>query len=312
MVTLRPAQAWLSVLFCADVAALADLSTGSTLWFGPVYLLVICVATWALGWGAGQITGIGCMGLTLALNGTSLYPHGYVDFAWNLGMRFIAISTVIAIIAGVRRAYVREWWLARTDSLTGALNRQAFFELATSAIDTRRWRLLIYADLDGLKKINDFQGHAVGDACLKAFGAAVRNMIRRDDIFARIGGDEFLIFMNVPDETAARAASLRLHKAMNNVTAESRHLNCSVGGLAVPPGDALVDALVRSADSLMYEAKARGASLELGVASDVQRPAFGNARSASRTPSRWASARRKDVVERRGATESFATGGLPH
>lgn len=174
LLRLRPAQAWQLILVSTDAAAFADLLTGPDLWFGPVYLLVICIAVWSLGWRAGQITGIGCMVLTFAINGVNLYPFTGAAFAWDLGIRFIAVSVIIAVIAGVRRAYVREWWLARTDNLTGALNRQAFFELAPSTIDPNKWRLLVYADLDGLKKVNDIQGPAVGDACLQTFGIAVR------------------------------------------------------------------------------------------------------------------------------------------
>ena len=160
LVKLPAASAWIVVLLCADLAALADLATGPELWFGPVYLLVICLATWALGWKAGQATGIGCMALTFALNGASLYPYGPAELAWNLLSRFVAISTIIAVIAGARRAYVREWWLARTDVLTGALNRQAFFDLGAALSAGTCWRVLLYADLDGLKALNDGRGHA--------------------------------------------------------------------------------------------------------------------------------------------------------
>ena len=282
LVRLRPAQAWVLILFCIDLAALIDFLTGPDIWFGPGYLLVICVAAWSLGWRAGQLTGIACMVLTFAINGVSLYPYGGAELIWNLAMRFAAISIVVAIVAGVRRAYLREWWLARTDILTGALNRQAFFELAPPAIDTQRWRLLVFADLDGLKKINDFQGHAAGDACLQAYGAAVGKIIRRDDIFARLGGDEFVIFMSVMDEAAARIVAARLHEAMNNTPAGNGTLSCSVGALMVPPGDASIDDLVRSADNLMYEAKQRGAGLQLGVASNVRRPAVSRTRAVPR------------------------------
>jgi diguanylate cyclase (GGDEF)-like protein len=283
LVRLQPAQVWLLVLFAVDVAVMLDLLTGPDVWFGPVYLLVICVTTWSLGWKAGQLVGTACMGLTFAINGLSLYPYGNAEFVWNLVMRFGAISVVVAVIAAVRRAYVREWWLARTDTLTGALNRQAFFELAQTAFDPHGWRLLIYADLDGLKQVNDNLGHAAGDACLRAYGGAVRKMIRRNDIFARVGGDEFIIFMSVKDEAAARVVAARLHSGMNCIPAESGNLNCSVGGLVVPPGRASVDDLVRSADNLMYDAKLRGACLQLGVASNVERVAIGRARTTSRS-----------------------------
>lgn len=307
MVRLRPVQAWTLILFCMDVAALVDLLTGTGLWFGPAYLLVICIAAWALGWRAGQITGVCCMALTFAINGFSLYPYGAAAFAWNLGLRFVAVSIVIAVIAGVRRAYDREWWLARSDMLTGALNRQAFFELAHSVIDTQGWRLLVYADLDGLKKVNDAHGHSAGDACLRAYGTAVTKMIRRNDIFARVGGDEFVIFMNVRDEAAAKAVATRLHKAMNGIGAEGRTLKCSVGGLIVPPGHASVDDLVRSADNLMYQAKLRGACLQLDIASRVEPIAGGRARVKPRMLIARVRGGKKITVERRVGSVGRAT-----
>ena len=282
-------------------AALVDLLTGTSLWFGPVYLLVMCFAAWSLGWRAGHVTGIGCMALTFAINGVSLYPYGETALTWNFVMRFLAVSTVITVIAGARRTYLREWWLARSDALTGALNRQAFFELAPSVIGTQSWRLLIYSDLDGLKKINDVHGHSAGDDCLRAYGAAVAKIIRRDDIFARLGGDEFVIFMNVKDEAAARTVASRLHKAMNAIVVDGLTLECSVGGLVVPPGHASVDELVRSADSLMYEAKLRGACLQLGTASHVRPVTQGRARSMSRNSNPWQPASEDVAVERRSS-----------
>lgn len=311
-VRLRPAHAWLLTLLCADVAVLVDLVTGADLWFGPAYLLVMCVAAWSLGWRAAQITGIGCMAVTFAINGVSLYPYGTAAFAWNLATRFVAISIVIAVIAGVRRAYLREWWLARSDLLTGALNRQAFFELAPSAIDAQSWSLLLYADLDGLKKINDGEGHSVGDNCLLAYGAAVSKVIRRTDIFARMGGDEFVVFMNVKDEAAGRAVASRLHKSMNGIDVEGGLLKCSVGALIVPPGRAFVDDLVRTADHLMYEAKQRGACLQLGLASHVRPMTPARARAKARTWSAPYPGEKKVGVERRASSTAPIKDATPH
>jgi len=300
LVRMRRAHAWLLALLSVDLAALGDLVSGPGLWFGPIYLFVICLATWSLGWRAGQGLGIACMGLTFAINGLSLYPYGGAQFAWNLAMRFTAVSVIIAIIAGVRRAYVREWWLARTDILTGALNRQAFFELGGSLSASGAWRLLAYADLDGLKRINDGRGHEAGDTCLKAFAAQVRRMIRRDDMFARVGGDEFLIFMAVRDEESARAVATRLHGAMNRIPADSgRHLRCSVGALVIPPGPLSIDELVRRADGLMYQAKLRGACLEFGIVSDARQAANARrARSLPRSPAPGFPIGRREVERR--------------
>lgn len=305
LVRLRPPRAWLAILILTGAVALLDLATGPGLWFGPVYLLVMCVVAWMRGWRAGQAFGIACMGLTFSINGSSLYPYGDTDILWNLAMRFCALSIVIAAISGMRRAYIREWWLARTDALTQALNRQAFFELAPRAIESTRWRLMVYADLDGLKKVNDTEGHAAGDACLRAFGSAVSKMIRQNDIFARVGGDEFIIFMSVADDTVARAVATRLHKAMNNITTEWGMVTCSVGGLVVSPGKQSIDDLVRSADHLMYKAKLRGADLQIGNTGDGSASTVGRARAASARPLIAVLARNSSIVDRRARSENI-------
>ena len=303
LVRLTAAHAWMLVLLCVDLAALGDLATGPELWFGPAYLFVICLAAWSLGWKAGQATGIGCMALTFTLNGAGLYPYGTAELAWNLLARFAAISIIVAVIAGVRRAYVREWWLARTDVLTGALNRQAFFDLGATLSAGVFWRVLLFADLDGLKALNDGHGHAAGDACLKAYAHTVRRTIRRTDLFARVGGDEFLVFMAVKDESAARAVAARLHHAMNGVSAGGGgQLRCSVGALLVPPGAFAIDDLVRRADDLMYQAKLRGGCLEVGVASASGAVVFAaGARARPRVPAPALKLDDKPFGERRAA-----------
>ena len=268
---MRREHAWMLVLLCIDLAALGDVLSGPDLWFGPIYLLAICLAAWSMGWRAGQAIGLCCMGLTFAINGQSLYPNDGAELFWNFLSRMMALSMVVTFVANARWAYVREWRLARTDILTGALNRQAFFELGETYGNINSWRLIVYSDLDGLKQINDIQGHGVGDAMLQAFSQAVRMAVRRDDIFARVGGDEFVTFMAVKNEQAGRAVAVRLHRVMNNATGlGSAHIRCSVGALVVPPGAASLDDLVRNADRLMYIAKVHGASLEVDVMSGVR------------------------------------------
>lgn len=286
LVRLPRPRAWLLTLLCVDLAALADIASGPTVWVGPVYLFVICLAAWSLGWRAGQAVGIGCMALTLAINGMSLYPHGSASLAANFAMRFAAVSIVVALIGAMRRAYLREWHLARTDALTGAFNRQAFFELGAELCARQGWKLMIYADLDGLKRINDSQGHEAGDASLRTFAARIRKSIRRDDLFARVGGDEFIAFMAVRGDAAARAVAARLHDLANAPEPrDGMRLRCSIGALAIPPGEWSLDALVRLADDLMYRAKLRGACLELAIAGwDGRAAPLGRARLEPRAP----------------------------
>ncbi|MBL0767288.1 GGDEF domain-containing protein [Sphingopyxis sp. DHUNG17] len=260
-------QAWALVALLTAFAAVGDLVSGKDIWFGPVYLFVLCVATWLLGWAVGHGVGIFCMILTFIINGASLYPYATSAFSLDLVMRFVAMSIILSAIAAVRGAYMREWWLARIDSMTGALNRQAFFEFGELMCDVGSWRVMLFADLDGFKAINDGEGHAVGDQCLKDFARSIRASIRKADIFARMGGDEFVIFMSVKGKATGPAVAERLHRVMNSVPSPAqRDLRSSVGALIIPPGRASLDDLVRQADDLMYSAKAIGAGLRIGDA----------------------------------------------
>lgn len=258
-------QAWKTILAAMCLVGGADLLTGDVIWFGPAYLLIIGGAAWCLGWREGLAVGCAALAIGLSSNGLSLYPYSGIAAAWNLAMRVVIVLTVVALMAKIRTGYEAEWRLARTDLLTGAINRKGFFELTYNTHQAHSWTLLAYADLDGLKKLNDQQGHRAGDEGLSLFSQHVLRMIRKGDIFARLGGDEFIIHMQVRDEAAAKAVAARLHHGMNNVVG-SNQLQCSLGALILAPGSREIDAEVCAADGLMYEAKSLGASLVAATA----------------------------------------------
>lgn len=259
------ARAWAIVLAGLLLTGLGDWASRHEVWFGPVYLLMIGIVAWSLGWREAVVIGLTCMTMTFSLNGLSLYPYGKVAALWNLGARVGIAALTIGLIEVARRSYATQWRLARTDPLTGALNRQAFFELMLTA-QNRGWGIIAYLDLDGFKRLNDQDGHIAGDQSLKIFAERVRNLIRQKDIFARIGGDEFLIYMSIKNEAAARQVALRLQLALNGVSRDAhRPLPCSIGILILPPGLQDLDAEMRLADQLMYEAKQSGASVAVGT-----------------------------------------------
>ena len=126
--------------------------------------------------------------------------------------------------------------------------------------------VLIFADVDGLKRLNDRLGHEAGDEALKSFATLVRKEIRRDDVFARIGGDEFVISMQVRDTAAAKLVANRLNKALNLDTREGEiDLKCSLGVLILPAGSRSIDKELKQADSLMYHAKRENVGLMVAI-----------------------------------------------
>lgn len=264
---IRRSHAWAVTVGGLMACALLDFVTGSALWVGPGYLAFLALAAWALGWRQALALTVWTAISTSVLNAGSLYPYQSVATIGDYALRLGTVVAVIALLSLARNSCEREWRTARMDALTGTLNRKAFFEMAGSIEQSTGWHMLAYADLDGLKALNDLHGHARGDQGLRTFASQVKKAIRQDDLFARIGGDEFLVYMEVRDEQAGLTVAHRLHRAMNTATTDfSEELQCSVGVLILAPGPRSIDRELRAADELMYEAKQNGAALAVASA----------------------------------------------
>lgn len=180
-----------------------------------------------------------------------------------------------------RRSDQKIAFLATHDSLTGLPNRALFSERASRSIarsrETGIGLALLFIDLEQFKRLNDAQGHMVGDAALVAVAAELRARIGVDDTVARIGGDEFVVILTGQDD-AARAATrfatdikARLGRPLH-VPDRDVSLTASVGISLFPAHGDSVGELLRHADAAMYVAKSRGRndfvffSPEMGVA----------------------------------------------
>jgi len=166
--------------------------------------------------------------------------------------------------------------LAITDELTGLHNRRGFLSLAEQqlkvAARNRRGMLLYFADLDGLKWINDTLGHEEGDKALTEAAAVLMETFRTSDILARLGGDEYaaLVLDAAEEHSSIFAARLQsLVDEKNREAGRKYRLSISVGGAYYDPEKPCsLDELISAADKRMYENKqdkkrrlAQGASL---------------------------------------------------
>lgn len=156
--------------------------------------------------------------------------------------------------------------LAHQDSLTGVANRRYFFERANQEIARARrgatQMSIVELDIDYFKQINDQHGHAVGDEVLKSLCVASQHLLREEDVFARIGGEEFAILL--PDTNMDRAAVLaeRLRHAIADTrfTLSFGEFSCtvSIGVATLNPADAGIEDCLLRADQAMYRAKKHG------------------------------------------------------
>ena len=154
--------------------------------------------------------------------------------------------------------------LSLIDELTGLYNRRGFLTLARQQLKMasrmNRGMFLLFADLDGLKEINDHHGHPVGDQALKDVAGILRDTFREPDIMARIGGDEFVV-LAIEGASAANAEMLTFRFSNNLLEFREKSkrpypLSVSHGIVRhVPGGLSPIEELMAQADRLMYEKK---------------------------------------------------------
>jgi diguanylate cyclase (GGDEF)-like protein len=177
-------------------------------------------------------------------------------------------ATIIRVVLeheSIQREMARQ---ARTDPLTGLLNRRAFREEIIRHVDRLEREghpgTLIYVDLDHFKQVNDRFGHEVGDIALRATADMLRELVRPTDLVARLGGDEFALWLNGADQftAAERAEWLRLygHTRLDEAVPNANPpLTLSLGIATRQPGSGEeIEAVMRRADTAMYEVKQNG------------------------------------------------------
>jgi diguanylate cyclase (GGDEF)-like protein len=172
--------------------------------------------------------------------------------------------------------------LTLTDSLTGVLNRRGllgyFDKIQEAAHDDQRQVAVFLFDLDHFKRVNDRFGHQSGDAVLTAFARLARQYVP-NNIFGRMGGEEFAAFVAVRDQTEAEALaeSIRAEFGRLPVTTGEALIPATVSvGVALSSAiDANVDRLVSAADRALYSAKAAGRNCTV---------VFGEAETAADAP----------------------------
>lgn len=160
--------------------------------------------------------------------------------------------------------------LSIRDHLTGAYNRRFFFEMAQTsiALSLRKEKplSLCLLDLDHFKKLNDQYGHLAGDLVLKEFTHLINHFIRKADVFARLGGEEFIILM--PDSNLSEVLNTaeRLRKKVEELSVKYKGtaigVTVSIGIVSVKetklsPSELLIH-MIDTADHALYAAKKDG------------------------------------------------------
>jgi diguanylate cyclase (GGDEF)-like protein len=214
---------------------------------------------------------LGYLAALLLGSPTGLSPTGIATVGINLTALILLAYVAMVIAREQRRARDAAIRLSTVDPLTSLFNRTFFFaaverEIARSARSGRGFCLLMM-DLDELKAINDQQGHHVGDRVLRSVGDVIREGVRRIDIAARYGGDEFVVLLPETESSGAYvvAEKIRMGVAELDVPGTDMKTSLSVGVVSYPDDGRTSDELMISADQAMYASKRSGKNRVMGL-----------------------------------------------
>lgn len=246
------------------VIAYVHILTGLSYEFHAFFIAPVLTVSWFLGRPYGYVlASMAAFEWFIAdlLLGGDIAMH--TSLLVNSALRLIVLINGAWLIGEIRLILQRESQLAREDALTQLPNRREFHERGQQAFALAQRQespfAAVFIDLDRFKEVNDTLGHEVGDRLLKSVATAMREHVRISDIPGRLGGDEFALLLPNMKTDAIRAyveqLRARLCAAMQTngwpVT-----FSIGVASYRVTPND--LDALLRQADDLMYEAKRSG------------------------------------------------------
>ena len=191
------------------------------------------------------------------------YCHPLAEGEFHFEARLVSTGTdeVVSIVRDItdrKRGESQLHYLSLHDPLTGLYNR-AYYENELQRLESGREYpvAILSADLDGLKLVNDILGHKEGDRIIKSCAQVLKKTLRKSDILARVGGDEFVLIMPRTDRAAGEMVMKRIRQGIENYNSAHSGLPLSISlGLAVSKNDALsLEETFKTADSLMYRDK---------------------------------------------------------
>ncbi|WP_447980284.1 diguanylate cyclase domain-containing protein [Candidatus Nitrospira bockiana] len=265
-----PALLTALVLIDTAIAALSAHRHAALELTGLAYLVPVLVA--GVGLRAGPA--VGCAVVVAAAFGLFEWRHAGLEAQWPVIP--VLIATALVFVGKTRvnetelkrlaEASEKERHESMCDTLTGLPNRAQFIERVWRSVKWAKQNeeflfAVLFVDLDGFKPINDKLGHKAGDAVLIETAKRLQSCLRRGDIVARYGGDEFTLLVNHITSRAdvVRIAERILAKVKEPILVGQRvHVGASIGIAVSTNLHERPEDLIRDADLAMYRAKAKG------------------------------------------------------
>lgn len=225
------------------------------------YIILVSFTTLFIG----NKTGLFFSILTLLMwfsSKTNLFTTLSLIIYINLMIKSIFVFLQYLLIIYIKKLYFKVEALSLLDELTGLNNRRGFFHLTQYEIikkkRTKEIISLLFIDIDNFKKINDMKGHKEGDKVLKELSEVIKKTTRTLDISARVGGDEFCVFLPNVDQNIIKKIAKRIIEGFDGSSIRNQWpTSLSIGGFTAKNNIELEE-LIKRSDDLMYKAKKGG------------------------------------------------------
>jgi len=241
-----------------------DVLTGPELSFSVFYLLAVYLVTWHISRWVGVLISLASAITWLIADFLAghIYSHPLIPF-WNMIVRLCFFLIMTYLLSELKTKLEWEQKSARTDPLTKIPNRRYFVDLAEMELaraHRHHYPLAVaYIDLDNLKLVNDRFGHATGDTLLSLVASTIQKNLRRSDVVARMGGDEFAILLPEAGGDFAQECLFGLRNLLADMMQEKKWpVTFSIGAITFIRLPDSVDEMIKRADDFMYSVKRSG------------------------------------------------------
>ncbi len=193
-------------------------------------------------------------------------PIGEMITAYNMLRQSLIKADFAAMLLEMQEKKAMKYAeMAFLDPLTGLLNRRKYSEILFQEFvkaKTGETVCLLMLDLDRFKQVNDTYGHDTGDKVLQMFAHTVKRTVRSEDLFARIGGEEFALVVTGTSKDSVMKIAQKILKTVEEMDLSGirsdLHLTVSIGVACSDEGFETLDAMIKRADHRLYEAKRAG------------------------------------------------------